>query len=94
MTKFTKELISIASKLNLLSETLVYPLNIRRLYPGHWQRSAGAWSWILEDSEYREIMGSCHTVKTIITEFKNGNVSEYRYNGRGTPELLIERKTE
>lgn len=36
--------------------------SIERLYPGHWQRSAGAWLWYIKNNFPFEI-GSCYTMK-------------------------------
>jgi hypothetical protein len=41
-------------------------VDFRRLYPGHWQRSAGAWSWCAFDGNGRELMGSPHSMTELV----------------------------
>lgn len=41
-------------------------LDFRRLRPGHWQRSAGAWSWFACDSSGREVMGSADSITGLV----------------------------
>jgi len=51
---------------------------IQRLYPGHWQRSSGAWSWLLsarasawqQDQQYPLEFGSQYTVKQCLADNK------------------------
>jgi hypothetical protein len=41
-------------------------VDYRRLYPGHWQRAAGAWSWCAFNANGREIMGSPHPISELV----------------------------
>lgn len=50
-----------------IKEELGFELsNPKRLYPGHWQRSAGAWSWCAEIPNNRSGIGSCFTAKELL----------------------------
>lgn len=60
-------------------------VKFRRLYPGHWQRSSGAWSWIIEWSGGD--IGSCSTVKECL---KSGSFEMDNHGGL-TP--LVERSS-
>lgn len=54
-------------------------IRIIRLRPGHWQRSAGAWSWVAQELSksddgkslvFKDVCGSVHPVSEILTAEK------------------------
>lgn len=69
---------------------LNYPpdAKFRRLYPGHWQRSAGAWLWCIESDgrSYREI-GSIWTVAECLKALRIA-----LYVGHGGMEVIPEQR--
>ncbi len=63
MTRNTKKLVERARELGIDVPAWI---EIRRTHVGHWQRSAGAWSWWACDADGGEIMGSPHTVSELL----------------------------
>ena len=59
-----------ANQLRLLAISLGIDMpdwiEIARTHTGHHQESAGAWSWFAVDVGGREILGSCHSVTSIL----------------------------
>lgn len=64
MTVFDKLKQRLKTDLNLDTE------NFERLYPGHWQRSAGAWLWSCRIAGTTIEIGSCSTAKSILAAKK------------------------
>jgi hypothetical protein len=59
---------------------------LRRLYPGHHQRAAGAWSWVAVDPETNaELVGSCHPMSELVAAV---GIDVYHYDVFPTPELF------
>lgn len=58
-------------------------IEIIRTRAGHWQRSAGAWSWYALDAKGREVMGS----PTSITELLKAPALTWYYSASDVPEL-------
>ncbi len=51
----------------LKAEELIHdPASFERLYPGHWQRSSGAWSWRIVYGEARLEVGSQYTASECV----------------------------
>ena len=89
MTKTAQELAAIARDLGLTGRGEVWPLHVNRLRPGHWGRSAGAWSWSLDDDEGRTIMGSPDPAKMVIaaSKAKTMTIAEGPGQSRTVPTL-------
>lgn len=62
---------------------------LRRLRPGYHERSAGAWSWVAESIDGRDVVASCYPLQKLVV----GRVALlHRPSGRSqwTPELVPE----
>jgi hypothetical protein len=62
-------------------------IKIQRHYPGHWQRSAGAWSWSAESLDGQEIAGSSDPCRLVIKAHQQGKASLSEYSPAPVPEV-------
>ena len=58
MTRTLKRMLKVAEHFELLSHVHQPPFRLNSYRPGHWQRSAGAWSFVIVDTNNVEVMGS------------------------------------
>ena len=64
-TKLCTKIVKIARCLGINMSLCIPPFKILRTRAGSIQRSCGAWSWWLEDSEGRSICGSAYSATEI-----------------------------
>lgn len=57
--------------------------NFERCYPGHWQRSSGAWVWYCEQGGI--LVGSCETLTDL---FSKKCIKWQVIQGAGNPEIV------
>lgn len=78
----------IAAKARAIGIEVPELIRIERTYAGHWQMSAGAWSWYaIDPSTGHEVMGSSHTIKELLAA---DAIDTHKVNGptrTGTPDL-------
>ena len=78
----TQLALRLKNKIKALTSEDVLPY-IHRCYPGHWQRSEGAWLWSMDGVGIS--IGSCWTAKSVA---RAKNVSNLRHIG--SVELIVE----
>ncbi len=78
MTTGAKRVVSMIEELGVDLSQYKGPFAVRRTRAGHWQRSAGAWSWYLVDAEENEVVGSCESMTSILRDHSAGRVATYR----------------
>ena len=86
-TEMAARISQIANDLGMDISKKLMPFLIRRLRPGKHGRSAGAWSWVLVDSEGMEIVGSQHSCVEICS---SKSVSLYKSEWQWTPEIIVD----
>lgn len=74
MTRTAKQLVQVAKDIGLDLDRFDPPFKIRRTRAGRHQKSAGYWSFYLEDSQYREVAGSIRSAAEIIKAHKEKRV--------------------
>ncbi len=74
--KLADQLVKIAQEFGLNVGPGPHTLN--RTRAGHWQRSAGAWSWWLADADGREVVGSTSPATDVVRAYREKRVTLYR----------------
>lgn len=91
MTRTVRQLLTLAADLGLV---LPQGCTVRRTRAGRWQRSAGAWSWWLEDSTGREVLAGFEPAGRLIEAHRRGErivlYRDPRLVPPVTPTLILE----
>lgn len=89
-SRLAEKLAEVARQHGLLHRWHKPPFRIRRTRAGYWQKAAGAFSFVLEDSEFNLVFGSCDRAKEVL---KAHNEKKLSYlNEYGTDTLIVELK--
>ena len=71
-----KRMLKIAESLGLIYDYHNFPFQLNSYSPGYWQRSSGAWSFVIIDADNREVMGSCYPAGELWRRFRQGKKLE------------------
>ena len=86
-TEMAARISQIVNDLGMDISKKLMPFSILRLRPGRHGRSAGAWSWVLVDSNGMEIVGSQHSCDEIC---RSKSVSLYKSEWQWTSEIVVD----
>jgi hypothetical protein len=88
VTRTAREIVKVARALGMTCPDWIA---IRRVHAGHWQRSAGAWSWYAVNANGLELFGSPDPAGEVIGAHKLEAVE--MCDSSGSREIFINYKT-